>query len=358
MLGVACRDGGDVIRAIKILEDLLNSEPDYLPTLFHLASCYNQLEWYKMSTQVLSKAYRLHPDSPDLCAGLGVTSMKMGQEKQAEEYFLKAMSMDDKSPLVLNNTGVFYMERDKFKEASRLFLRALNGDKRNPGIAYNLALTYYKMGQLKWAKEYLALVLESSPHHLAARHLLVEIYKDLGEPQNAMSTLAEIISLDNNDYGDKVAYAQLLLKIGENEQGIAVMEEVVKNNPGNIEYLSLLTGAYRLLGWYDIAILKLSKFLDKNEKSAALLSLLGETYLGKAMSAAKGRPDFCSKAIYYLKEAHSLAESEPQTLFWYARALWDCQNDVESARPLFQKCLSLGLDPELKKEAEAYLKRK
>jgi predicted Zn-dependent protease len=215
------------------------------------------------------------------------------------------------------------------------------------------------MGQMKWAKDYLSLVLESSPHHLAARRLLVELYKAMGEEENAMSVLAEIISLDNSDFGAKVAYAQLLLKTGEQEQGIAVMEDVVKNNPGNIEYLSLLTTAYRKLGWFDIAILKLSKFLEKNEKSAALLTLLGEAYYGKAMTTAtRESSDQCSKALYYLKEAYSLAGGVPETMFWYARALWDCKKDVDAARPLFQKCAASELDPELRKEAEEYLKRK
>ncbi len=359
MLGAACREGGDVVRAVKILEDIISRDPNYLPAIYHLSTCYNQLEWYKMALQVLTKAYGLHPESPDLAVGLGVTYMKMGMQKQADEFFSKAMSLDDKSPLVLNNTGVYYMERKDFKEAAKLFLRALNSDKRNPGVAYNLALTYYKMGQVKWAKQYLAIVLESSPHHLPARKLLVDLYNTTGEKENALSVLAEIISLDNSDYGAKVAYAQILLKTGEQEQGIAVMEDVVKNNPGNIEYLSLLTTAYRNLGWFDIAILKLSKFLEKNEKSAVMLTLLGEAYYCKAMTtAALDGSDQCSKGLYYLKEAYSLAGSAPETMFWYAKALYDCKRDASMARPIFQKCLNSELDPELKKEAEVYIKKK
>lgn len=359
MLGVACREGGDIIRAVKILEDLKTQDPGYLPALFHLAACYNQLEWYKMSVQLLSKAYLRYPDSPDLAVGLGVTYLKMGEQKTAGDYFSKAMALDDKSPLVLNNTGVYYLEKKDFKQAATYFLRAYNINKRDPGIAYNLAVTYYRMGQLKWSKEYLTQVLESSPRHLAARKLLVELYQAQGEPENAMSVLAEIISLDNNDYAAKVAYAQLLLKIGEQEQGTAVLEDVVKNNPGNVEYLALLTAAYRNLGWFDIAILKLSKFLEKNEKSAALLTLLGEAYYGKAlMNPDKVETEASSKALYYLKEAHSLAGNSPETVFWYAKALFDCKNDAAGAVPLFKKVLTLSPEPEIKKEAEAYLRKK
>ena len=268
------------------------------------------------------------------------------------------MDHDSKSPTVLNNYGVFMLEKKRDRDAVRLFSRALDVDPRNAGVCINLAAACAHLGRMDAAQKNLEIAIEASPGNVEARKKLAAIYRSTGQNDKAQSLLGELLALNNLDYEAKIEYARLLLSMGQKEQGVNVLEDVVKNNPGNNDYLYLLAEAYNSIEWYDIAQLKLEKLLEKNDKNAAVLRLLGEIHFKKAQKGGKAVEELGLKALYYLKNAYTLAPDNPSAVFWYAKALYDFKKDAANAFPLFQKALGMNLTPDQRKETERYLKRK
>ncbi|OGJ90677.1 MAG: hypothetical protein A2487_18830 [Candidatus Raymondbacteria bacterium RifOxyC12_full_50_8] len=356
MLGVANRDGGKIIKAIAILEQLIEDQPDFLPATFHLAYAYNMLDWQKKALQILEQAAEKHPESPELQAGLGITYTRMDSIRYAEEHFKKALRINAKSPIVLNNYGVALAEAGRHSDATGYFKKALVYDPRNPGILFNLGKSCIAVNKYRDAEKYLLIAVESSPGNSEARKLLADIYQKLGEVDNAISALTELLAADPGDYKSQILYATLLVRRGEAEHGVSVLENVVKQNPGNLDYLYLLSNAYKLMEWYDIAILKLEKMLRENPKNALLLSQLGEIYYLKALKNKDQYDKLAMQAMYYLKSAFTLEPENTNTLYWYGRVLWEYKNDTATAQEFFRKCLRTGVDETRKKEIARYLK--
>jgi tetratricopeptide (TPR) repeat protein len=277
---------------------------------------------------------------------------------RAEGLFEKALSLDPASPVVLNNFGVLMMKKKDFESAAKFFKKALKYDKRNAGIFQNLGLVSLEMQDLKDAVKYHLLALESSPGNVEVRRVLKDIYIRRGNLKKAVVVLSEIIALEPTDTESKITYGDLLIQLGEREQGVGVYEDVVKNNPGNNQYLIKLANAYKGIEWYDIAILKLEKILKESPKSPGLLGLLGEIYFLKARSSQRLTGDLGLKSLYYLKNAYKLAPGNPEIIYWYAKVLYECKSDTETALPLFKKCLDQpGLDPEIQQDIRAILKK-
>jgi tetratricopeptide (TPR) repeat protein/TolB-like protein len=356
MLGIAYREANRISRAVKVLEDLLGRQPDYLPATFHLGASYNTLGWHKKALQVLSRALEKHPKDPEILAGLGMVHMHMKKPKAGESFFQKALQIAPKSPIVLNNFGVMKMETKDYRGAAALLTKALKFKKRNAGICYNLGFSYYRLNKLKKAEKYLLLTLESSPGNIEARKLLKDIYERTEDYEKGMAVLTEIINLDNRDYDSKVDYGKLLMRAGQKEQGVGVFEDVVKNNPGNNDYLFLLAEAYKKIQWFDIAILKLERILLKNTKNPRVITLLGEIYYLKALKDRDDYTELGLKSLFHLKKAYNLDRQDPNTVFWYGKILYEYKKDRQTAFPLFQQCLQKEISPGRKKEIKRMLK--
>lgn len=359
--GMACREADDKIRAIRILEKLSIDKPDYLPASFQLAATYNDLNWTKNAYQSLQRPLQEHPNNSELFAMMAVTLFKMGKMAEADSFFSKALKQASSSSMVLNNFGVYNLAAKNYSKAVKYLSKAIKIDKRNPGIAYNLASAYFKLDKRKPAEKYLKITLESSPKHLAARRLMADIKKLDDDYEGQLLILSEIIALDPNDFDTKLEYARLLSIVGRKEDGIAIMEEIVKNNPGNIDYMIVLINAYKEIRWLDVAIIKLDNIFAKNPQNTVVAGLLGELITMKLTDGGrfvgKDNPN-ALKALYLLKLAHSADPNRPETLFWYGKALYEFKKDIEGARQLFKQCSRRGLPASIQKEIDAYLKRK
>ncbi|MBL8026573.1 MAG: tetratricopeptide repeat protein [Fibrobacteres bacterium] len=361
MLGMAYRESDDKIKAIRVLEALNSDSPDYLPAAFQLSATYNELGWSRKAYQSLQKPVREYPKNGELQAALGVTYLRMGQIKDADDAFAKALKLNSKSTMVLNNAGVNALERKKYDDAVKYLSKALKIEKRNPGISYNLAAAYFNLNKPRPAEKYLKITLESSPRHLEARKLMAEIKNKDEDIDGELAILAELISLTPNDYDTKIRYARLLSLKGDYEAGVAVVEDVVKNNPGNQDYFAELIESYKLIRWYDIAILKLENLLQKNNKNDYAAAQLGEIIVRKLMESGRSiqqnNPE-ALKALYLLKQAYTADPARAETQFWYAKATAEFKKDMNEARTLFLQCNKRGLPALLQKEVETYLKRK
>jgi tetratricopeptide (TPR) repeat protein len=360
-LGMAHREADDRIKAIRVLESLYDENYDYLPAAFQLSATYNQLGWSRKAFQCLQKPVRDNPKNGELLAGMGVTYLRMGQIKEADEAFAKALKLNSKSSMVLNNAGVNALERKKYNDAVKFLSKALKNEKRNPGISYNLAVAYFHLNKPRPAEKYLKITLESSPRHLEARQLMAAIKSKEDDIDGQLAIMAEIISLAPNDYDTKIKYARLLSQRGDYEAGVAIVEDVVKNNLGNQDYFAELIESYKIIRWYDIAILKLENLLQKNNKNDYAAAQLGEIIVRKLLEGGKtisaNNPE-ALKALYLLKQAHAADPNRPEIQFWYAKAIMEFKKDIDEAKTLFMQCNKKGLPALLQREVETYLKRK
>ncbi|OGS34670.1 MAG: hypothetical protein A2293_02785 [Elusimicrobia bacterium RIFOXYB2_FULL_49_7] len=358
LLALAYRNNGNISQAVKILEEASVRTSGNLPVLLTLASCYTRLGWHKKAFQILEQGLLWYPNSPDLLSSMGVVYMESGDFPKADDYLKRALVLNPKGRSLLNNMGVLLMKKNDLKGAEAYLQKAIDAGEPEADVFFNLGLVEQRLGNIAQAEKNLLLALETAPGNKETRRRLIELYQEKKEPDKALSMLSELIALDPQDYPSKMAYARLLTGLNRDEEGISVLEDVVKNNPGNKEYLFSLAEAYARIGWYDVAILKLEKIISENNKNCDFLSLLGRLYYLKATGGRKTADELCGKALYTLKNAYQLDPAHPQALFWYAKALDHCKKDVEGARALFQRCLDKELPPELKKEAAEYVKRR
>ena len=153
------------------------AEADLL-ALFMLASEHEQKDDIAGELRILLKGLDLLPDNATLLLKLGRAHWRLGQNRQALEYFRQAAQVSPENPVIYINMANIYLTQGQYAEARPLYERSLAIMEADPlsATANDIAVSYGnygnclgKMGDRKGAKKYLSIAKKKgyNPESLA-----------------------------------------------------------------------------------------------------------------------------------------------------------------------------------------------
>jgi tetratricopeptide (TPR) repeat protein len=157
----------DYREAIRLHQEILETDPDNALVLYHLGYIYGQLGDHDREVLFYERS-----------AKLGFT--------EANIFF---------------NLGMAYGELNRIDEAIESFQEALQLNPESADNHFGLALAFQRSLKDDRAEEEFLKAIEIDPAHVEARLYLSMLYADKGEMQKAASQLREILEIDPSNSG-------------------------------------------------------------------------------------------------------------------------------------------------------------
>jgi tetratricopeptide (TPR) repeat protein len=260
----------------------------------------------------------------DTCYRLGRLYLQQNQPRRAEELFRRQIEMDDASAAAYFGMGQAVIAQGRADHAISFLEKAVDLDPENARISFELGRTLVNLGQSGDGRKYLKNAVEKAPDdpdlHFECGNLLFEA----GEIKEAMSLYEQAVALqpDNSDALNNLGncyfriekydkacsiFEQLIQKDpsyikayrnlgvacvhkGENQQALTALIKYVENTPGEIDILCMIGDLFLSLNYYSEAIGCYEKYLQRYPDDVSCLLNLSEGYfhLGHNEAAEMG----------------------------------------------------------------------
>jgi len=155
---------------------------------------------YEKALKEFEKLLSKFPTDHAILNNIGLCYAKIGQNNNAEEYFLRALSYDNKSVETYVNLSDIYYAEKRIVEAINLLETAVTLMPENIVLLHYLARIYIEDVRYDLAIDMLSRILDISPENIDAYWDLGNTYYELGEYENAAAAFEHVLEKrDDNE---------------------------------------------------------------------------------------------------------------------------------------------------------------
>ena len=182
-LGALYMQRGNMGVALEEARAALSADPNYAPALNVMGLVYMQLHEDRSAETSFEQALALAPGDPEINNSFGWFLCQTGREQRSMQYFMAAI----KSPLYATpampytNAGICSLRLKDDRMAEEYFIGALRLDSNNNRALFFLADITYRQGKVAAARQHLSelhKLVEPSPESL---WLAVRIERKMGD---------------------------------------------------------------------------------------------------------------------------------------------------------------------------------
>lgn len=119
---------GDAERAVPILREITNDDPEWYEAWFWLGLACRELEMLDDGIRAFDHAIGLDPESQFAHHELASLLARKGEREAAEGFWRKAMELDSEETWIMASLALLLWRDDRRREAETLFVRALEID--------------------------------------------------------------------------------------------------------------------------------------------------------------------------------------------------------------------------------------
>ena len=157
---------GDYNSAVKLYEELYQSDPSNSQYINALYRGYTQLKNYAALVNILDERIKQTPDDIESYGMLGSTYYLMGNEEKAIEVWNKPFQSGNVNPLFYRVIGNYVLERRAFEIAIDLYEQGKKASADKVLYAFDLARLYSLTMQFENAAQEYCLILANMPTQL------------------------------------------------------------------------------------------------------------------------------------------------------------------------------------------------
>ena len=157
---------GDYNSAVKLYEELYQSDPANSQYLNALYRVYTQLKNYAALVNILDERIKQKPDDVEAYGMLGSTYYLMGNEEKAVEVWNKPFQSGNINPVFYRVVGNYVLERRAFEIAIDLYEKGKKASDDKVLYAFDLAQLYSLTMQFEKAAQEYCLILANMPTQL------------------------------------------------------------------------------------------------------------------------------------------------------------------------------------------------
>lgn len=181
-LGLGYLENDNMLKARINLEKALEYAPSYYRSMLSIAHYYDKVGESDKAYQAYNSALRVHHTNGHVLNNYGAFLCKMGQYKQADEYFKQAM-VDEQYYLVADsyeNAGLCALKNHHLSEAKHYFQSAIEHDPQRVHSLLQLAKLEIESDELAQARVRLLKFHNDYGYQEPSLRLLIKLEKKAG----------------------------------------------------------------------------------------------------------------------------------------------------------------------------------
>jgi arylsulfatase A-like enzyme/Flp pilus assembly protein TadD len=229
--GTMAFQAGDVQKAVKTFEEILEERPDYSVIYEKLSYIYGETGELDKTVKLLEKAVDLELDDPFIMSKLAIYYQEVGKLEKAKtilESLAKSYPYDVET---LNYLGVTYWKLGSFKEAIEIFRKAIALDKGYARLYSNLASVYLSMKDYSKAEKHLNTALFYDKNLASAYNGLGVIRGHENKMPEAAQNWKKAVELEKTQYDALYNLCVVLTKMNQFKEALKYMEQFIASAP-------------------------------------------------------------------------------------------------------------------------------
>lgn len=313
---------GEVATGTKLLEDITQKTPDYVPAWVTLAEVNLAQNKIKEAETCLNRALGRDPQNLEALILQGRLHNQKGDFEKAQGVFEKLVSAYPRLPLVYQELGRTYANTGDINKAINTLNQALAIAPNSPEASLLLARLNNRKGDHNAAIALLRKTLEQQPGLTQAQFLLAEAYRNQGNLDGALEIYGSLEKTDANNPQIPLLKGLMLAQLGKYAEARSAFERAFVLSPDSPVALEQLVNLDLREKQFDPAAARIEQEIAKNPK----LDGFGQLLLAK-IHLAKNEKD---QAEARLKRAIELMPDSPTPYFLLA-GIYTRTNEQEKA---------------------------
>ncbi len=192
-------DSGRIDRAIKVVRNALDHEPDHIDYYLYLGSFYEELERFEDALEVLQEGIEKDNTNGRLHFRAGVVYDKMGRKDKSIAAMKDVLRLTPNDAEALNYLGYTYADMGiNLDEAEMLIQSALKIKPNDGYITDSLGWVYYKRGDYSQALELLTKAVSLIPDDPVILEHLGDVYNQMNSKAKALNYYRKSLKKKNS----------------------------------------------------------------------------------------------------------------------------------------------------------------
>lgn len=219
---VALMKQGQVIEAIKKLEDNIRNSPSYLKNYITLANVHIERKDFRNAITVLTQELEINPKQPFRQIKLANMLLKEGAVDRGIEHYRQALLENNKNPEALYGMGTAYALSENMEKAIYYFKRYRRHHPRDSRPLQAIVQFAKKFKKGRVAEVALLDEKKAHPDRLDSYTVLAGFYQDQGKDEQAFEVLEAAVKRKPDFAPAYVQMAGMHAKAGDIKEAVKV----------------------------------------------------------------------------------------------------------------------------------------
>ncbi|MFK8067517.1 MAG: XrtA/PEP-CTERM system TPR-repeat protein PrsT [Gammaproteobacteria bacterium] len=234
--------------AIKLLEEVIEVEPENDQASISLITSLLQESEYEQAKKVAEKLIKYSPKAPMPWYLSGIASQSMGDLDHAIIAFTKSLELRHPFIPATIRLAKIYQQKGNYDLASKQFDEALYDSPYNPEIMTEMAIQEQTLGNNDKAVELLKMARSRNSQALSPRLLLGTYYLRLGQINKAQKVLKEMNRLAPDRPDVQMFLGDVKLATNRSTEAVNIFSKLIILKPDSPELLTKYATALRMNG--------------------------------------------------------------------------------------------------------------
>ena len=398
-------------KAIAVLQELVERNPNHLLGYYYLGRVYSELDRMEDAIRSYEKAVSINPSFSSALKAIALIYEYQGKKEEAIESLLRVLEIEIDNNSVRNHLGQLYLEKNDIDSALNQFEIVARDQPKDTTARLRIGLIYLQKQNYKKADEILSSLVKEAPDLHRVRYYSGVVKEKLGDSGGAMKEFTQVdttadvyvearlgLAFLQEESGDIVVaektirtalkqhpnsaelhagLASLLTKQKRGEEAIRLLQEAISKAPKDETLWFSLGEVYEKTGKTEDLYRSMKTVLEINPDNANALNYLGYTYAEKGIRLeeaeqlivralqAKPKDGYITdslgwvyfkkgefdKAVKKLEEANRLAPNDPTIMEHLADAL-EKVGEKKRAGEIYRQILQVAKEDDVKKRVQ------
>lgn len=225
------QQSGQLLEAMSLYRQLLQTEPDCIPAHYQLGLLLIQQKELAVAQTHFHHIITRQPTHQNALFYLGVLHLIENELELAERAFLNVLTFNKTHAQALNNLGVIALKRDQKQEAVNYFTQALSFETQNLEARNNLAATFIHHDRFENALTHYHILLEAEPNNIEYHYNAGVAQMALGYLKEAQQHFETILKHEPNHFSSLHNLAVIHIRLSQHKQAITRLTQALTAKP-------------------------------------------------------------------------------------------------------------------------------
>ena len=263
------KETGDPAAAKRVLEDMAQKTPDYIPVWMELAKLSAAEKKYDEAAAFLNKLLARDPDNFDALMLGAQVKLAQGNITEATTDLERMSQIYKQASRVYYQLAIAYVAGNENDKAAASLKKALALDANFPEAILLQAKLEIQNGEVDAAIASLKQLIQQHPKIVQSQLLLADAYRDQGSLTDALGIYRQLAAAYPKSFEIPLAMGDIFLQQKENGEARKAFTKALELVPDNLIALEKLVNLDLMEKQYAAALQQVEPQLKKNPKLAA-----------------------------------------------------------------------------------------